>query len=177
MKNSLPCRTAGNESEHTKKHFAKYTSRVSRMNAWMIEEELARKLADYDQVQENAEDDLELKERTMREIEILQARKEKKGPNGNVEFQSTTKRQEANQREIEVSQIKNRLHVATNWELAQELDKYKGEYNSCLRKIGLMDFYAKGDHQKFQALTSERDQKERTILLLKEEMQRRGVRV
>jgi hypothetical protein len=78
IKNSAARQAATiNDSEKAEKYFSKYASRVSRMNAWMIEEELARKLVEFDELEGN-EDRIPLKEETMREIEILQSRKESK---------------------------------------------------------------------------------------------------
>jgi hypothetical protein len=141
-------------------YFVKYASKVSKMNAWMIEEELARKLVTFDE----AEEKTGLREKTMHEIEILHARKGKKA----------TVSKEPNEEEIE--RMKKWLLKATDWDLSRELDKYKSERDSCQRRIGLMEYDAKGDSQNFQAVNSESDLKERIIMVLKEEMQKRGIR-
>jgi hypothetical protein len=100
----------------------------------------------------------------MREIEILQARKENKAKGS----------KQADDEQVE--RMKKWLLRATNWDLSRELDRYKSERDSCLRKIGLMESDSKGDGQNFQTVTSESDLKERIIIVLKEEMQKRGIR-
>jgi hypothetical protein len=77
VKNSEACRSVDNESKKTERYFAKYALKVSQMNAWMIEEELARKLVDYDEAS-GEENRLQSIEKIMKEIEILQSRKDKK---------------------------------------------------------------------------------------------------
>ncbi len=71
--------------EKADKYFVEYANKVSRMNGWKTEEELARKLVILDELNEDDESQEErkqneLKEKTMREIEILQAHKEKTSP-------------------------------------------------------------------------------------------------
>jgi hypothetical protein len=179
MKNSKPRHSPGNESEQTKKYFAKYASKVSRMSAWKIEEELARKLVDYDELEESeGENRSQLTDKIMREIEILQARKNEKGQETDrVEFQVAREQGAVADRDgKEISQMKKWLLNASNWDLASEIDKYKSGLDSCSRKMGLMDFDEKGDYQKFQTLSSEIDVKKKMILVLKDEMRKRGIR-
>jgi hypothetical protein len=65
------------QSKKDEEYFLKYANKISKMNGWMIEEELARKIIEFDELEE---EDNELREKTMREIEILQQHKEASPP-------------------------------------------------------------------------------------------------
>ncbi len=62
-------------STKVEEYFRAYAVRASRMNGWQLEEEMARKLEMLDELNEAGQKEVSLIERTMREIEILQAQK------------------------------------------------------------------------------------------------------